>query len=121
MLVASGVDFGSGCEAAAALPPQVIGYIQTAIGCGGTIRRASGIAIEVTVGDPVCQGDIVETAADGRIGICFIDGTVFNLSGGACVELSEFVSESGGTSYSAFFVFLIASTFVKSLSKAECT
>ena len=82
MLVASGVEFGDGCKAAAALLPQVIGNIQTAIGCGGTIRRASGIAVQVMVGDPVCQGDVIETAADGRIGIRFIDGTVFNLSRG---------------------------------------
>ena len=98
MLVASGV--GGEREAVVAPPSQVIGYIQTAIGCGGTIRRASGIAVQVTVGDPVCQSDIIETTADGRIGIRFVDGTVFNLSDGACVELSEFVC-SDGTLHSA--------------------
>ena len=98
MLVASGV--GGEREAVVAPPSQVIGYIQTAIGCGGTIRRASGIAVQVTVDDPVCQSDIIETAADGRIGIRFVDGTVFNLSDGACVELSEFVC-SDGTLHSA--------------------
>src|SRR5438874_1852073 len=104
MLVASGVEFGGECEAPAALPPQMIGYIQTATGCGGTIRRASGIAAEVTAGDPVYQGDIIETAGDGRIRIRFVDGTFFDLSDGACLEPSEFVSESVGTSHSALFV-----------------
>jgi len=102
MLVASGVEFGDACMAAVGQLPQVIGNIQTAIGCG-TIRRASGIAVQVMVGDPVCLGDVIETAADGRIEIRFVDGTVFNLSRDARVELSEFVRDSNGTSQSALF------------------
>ena len=65
--------------------------------------RASGIAVQVMVGDPVCQGDVIETAADGRIGIRFIDGTVFNLSRSTRVVLNEFVCDSNGTSHSALF------------------
>jgi len=102
MLVASGVEFGDARMAALGQLPQVIGNIQTAIGCG-TIRRASGIAIQVMVGDPVCQGDVIETAADGRIEIRFVDGTVFNLSRDACVELSEFARDANGTLRSALF------------------
>jgi hypothetical protein len=63
-------------------PSQVIGNIQTVIG-SGTVTRADGAAIQVKVGDPVCQGDVIETAADGRIGIHFIDDTAFNLSSNA--------------------------------------
>jgi len=85
-----------------ALLPQVIGNIQTAIG-RGTLTRASGVAVQVMVGDPVCQGDVIETAADGRIGIRFIDGTVFNLSRSTRVVLDEFVCDSNGTSHSARF------------------
>ena len=102
MLVASGVEFGDACMAAVGPLPQVIGNIHTAIGCG-TIRRASGIAVQVMVGDPVCQGDVIETAADGRIEIRFVDGTVFNLSRDARVELSEFARDSNGTLRSALF------------------
>ena len=86
----------------AALLPQVIGHIQTVIG-SGTLARACGIAGEVKVGDPVCQGDVIETAADGRAGIRFIDGTTFNLSGGARMVLDEFVCDANGTSHSAVF------------------
>src|ERR1700688_5316568 len=100
MFVASRVE--SGNEGVLALLPQVTGYIQTAIGCG-TIRRASGIAVQVMVGDPVCQGDVIETAADGRIEIRFVDGTVFNLSRDARVELSEFARDPKGTLRSALF------------------
>src|SRR5258706_694907 len=86
----------------AALLPQVIGHIRTVIG-SGTLARACGIAGEVKVGDPVGQGDVIETAADGRAGIRFIDGTTFNLSGGARMVLDEFVCDANGTSQSALF------------------
>src|SRR6266567_5578439 len=102
MFVASRVEAGDECKAVVALLPQVIGNIQTAIG-SGTLTRASGIAVQVEVGDSVCQGDVIETAADGRIGIRFIDGTVFNLSNRTRVVLSEFVCGSNGTPHSALF------------------
>jgi VCBS repeat-containing protein len=102
MFVASRVESGDEGKAVVALLPQVIGHIQTTIGCG-TLRRASGIAVQVMVGDPVCQGDVIETAADGRVGIRFIDGTVFNLSSSTRVVLNEFVCDSNGTSHSALF------------------
>ncbi len=81
---------------------KVIGHIQTAIG-SGTVTRACGIAVQAKVGDPVCQGDVIETAADGRVGLRFIDGTGFNLSGGARMVLDEFVCDPNGTSHSALF------------------
>ena len=85
-----------------AVPAQVIGNIQTAIGLG-TLARASGVAVQVKVGDPVCQGDVIETAADGRVGIRFIDGTNFNLSSSARMVLNEFVCDADGISHSALF------------------
>src|SRR5258708_21277530 len=99
MLVASRVEFGN--EGVLALLPQVTGYIQTATGCG-TLRRANGIAVRVIVGDPVCQGDVIETAADGRIGIRFIAGTVFNLSVPPPVLLTD-VFPSTTASHSPLF------------------
>ena len=95
MFVASRVESGDEGKAVAGLLPQVIGNIQKAIGCG-TLSRASGIAVQVKVGDPVCQGDVIETAADGRIGIRFIDGTLFQLSGSTRAVLNEFVCDSAG-------------------------
>ena len=102
MFVACRVESEEECKAAAAVLPQIIGNIQTAIGCA-TLRRANGIAVQAMAGDPVCQGDVIETAADGRIGIRFIDGTVFNLSGGTRVVLDEFVCDASGTPHSALF------------------
>jgi VCBS repeat-containing protein len=98
MLVASHIE--SGDQAVAAALPQIIGTIDTAIGYG-TLRRAGGAAVEVTVGDPVHQGDVIETAADGQVGIRLIDGTLFMLSRGTRVVLDEFVCDPDGASHSA--------------------
>src|SRR5215475_11953540 len=87
-------------ESVAAPIPQVIGYVQTAIG-SSTLTRASGITARVKVGDPVCQGDAIETGADARVGIHFIDGTAFNLFSSANMVLNEFVCGSTGAFHSA--------------------
>ena len=99
MLVAFRVEFGDDGKAVAGLLSEVIGSIQTVKGCC-TIRRASGVAVQVSPGDPICQGDVIETAADGRIGICFLDGTVFDLFPGTRLALDEFVCDANGTSHS---------------------
>ncbi|WGR69832.1 MULTISPECIES: VCBS domain-containing protein [unclassified Bradyrhizobium] len=97
MLVASGVEARDGV--AAVLPHQIIGIVQTAIGYA-TLTRDGGIATQVSVGDPVCHSDIIEAAADGQVGILLIDDTVFNVSSGARIELSECVCQSDGTARS---------------------
>src|ERR1700722_4284550 len=100
MSVASGVEFGDACMAALGQLPDVIGNIETVIGCG-TVIRANGIAVQVMVGDAVCQGDCIEAAADGLIKIRFIDGTVFTLSRDTRMVLSEFARDSDGALRSA--------------------
>jgi tetratricopeptide (TPR) repeat protein len=54
-------------------------------------------------GDLVYQGDIVETGTDGVIGIVFLDGTSFNLSRNARIELSELIYNPRNNSNSTFF------------------
>ena len=66
-------------------------------------RVASGVAVQAKVGDPVFQGDVIETAANGRVSIRFIDGTTFNLSSGARMVLNEFVCDPSGALHSALF------------------
>jgi hypothetical protein len=43
------------------------------------------------VGDPIYLGDIVQTGADGRLGIAFTDGTAFDLSSNARMVMTEFI------------------------------
>ncbi|MBR0869061.1 VCBS domain-containing protein [Bradyrhizobium tropiciagri] len=83
--------------------PQLIGYIQSATGCS-TLWRANGTAVQAVAGLLVCEGDVVDTAADGRLAIHFIDGTVLNLSGDTRAQLNEYVSDSLCAPQSALFV-----------------
>src|SRR5262245_2252356 len=84
----------------AATTLQAVGRIRTAIG-PLTAMRASGVAVQLAAGDLVYQGDVIETEADGAVGIVFTDGTAFSLSAGARMTLNEFVYDPFGTSNSA--------------------
>jgi hypothetical protein len=46
---------------------------------------------------------VVQTGADGKVGITFTDGTAFNLSSNARMVLNEFVYDPNGTSNSTLF------------------
>jgi hypothetical protein len=77
-----------------------------------TIEHTNAVVAQVSlgnqpanakIGDPVYLGDVVQTKADGRVGITFTDGTAFNLSSNARIVLNEFVYDPKGTSNSTFF------------------
>jgi hypothetical protein len=87
------------CEAAPCLP---IGQIRTASGFV-TVTRAGGIVVTVKPGDFVHQGEVIETAVDGAVGITFTDGTSFSLSASARMSLDEFVCDPNGAANSALF------------------
>jgi hypothetical protein len=74
-----------------------------------TIEHASAVIVQASVsgqsgqtkvGDLVYLSDVVQTGADGRVGINFTDGTSFNLSSNARMVLSEFVYDPNGKSNS---------------------
>ena len=86
-----------------------IGKVITATG-SVTIEHASAVVVQANVsgqasqtkvGDVVYLGDVVQTGADGRVGINFTDGTSFNLSSNARMALSEFVYDPNGKSNSS--------------------
>jgi len=58
---------------------------------------------QTKVGDLVYLGDVVQTGADGRLGINFTDGSSFNLSSNARMALNEFVYDPNGQSNSTLF------------------
>ncbi len=57
-------------------------------------------AEEVKTGDSVYRGDVIRTGADGALNITFADGTSFNISSNARMELTEFVYDPKGHSNS---------------------
>ena len=95
---------------AADLETNSIGKVVTATG-SVTIEHASAVVVQANVpagsgagrtaiGDPVYKGDVVQTGADGKVGITFTDGTAFNLSSNARMVLNEFVYDPNGKSNS---------------------
>ena len=83
----------------AATFPFAIGEIAAVVG-SCTLARAGDDPVQIKLGDEVCRGDIIETAARGNVSIRFIDGTVFELADSARMVLREF---AGDTAPSARF------------------
>ena len=79
---------------------SAIGKIKTAIG-SVTIARANANVAQLSVGDFVYEGDLIETGIDGRVGILFVDGTTFHLYASARVVLDEFIYGAEKSSNSA--------------------
>ncbi|MGB9043974.1 MAG: hypothetical protein WCC81_16060, partial [Pseudolabrys sp.] len=74
-----------------------IGKIEAVVG-SCTLTRACDSPVQIKSGDPVCQGDVIETAAGGKVCIRFIDGTEFNLSDRARMVLTEFAGDAASPS-----------------------
>ena len=53
--------------------------------------RLDGNIFELSVGDPVFQGDTVETEGSGAVGLVFLDKTTLSLSEGGKMVLDELV------------------------------
>ena len=97
--------------AAQDLASEPIGKVVAATG-SVTIEHASAVVVQANVpgqagqtkvGDLVYLGDVVQTGADGRVGINFTDGTSFNLSSNARMALDEYVFDPKGKSNSTMF------------------
>lgn len=97
MSVAFGVGPRDGIVTA--VPLQIIGIVHTLFG-DVTLARDGGPAAQVSVGDLICRGDIIETAADSQIGLRLLDDTILSVSSRARIELCEFASDSDGLSRS---------------------
>ncbi|HZI31697.1 MAG TPA: hypothetical protein VFF11_05110, partial [Candidatus Binatia bacterium] len=67
----------------------LVGRIRSVVG-SCTLTAPGGPPREIKPGDAICQGDIIETAAGGKVGILFVDGTAFNLSDNARAVVKEF-------------------------------
>jgi tetratricopeptide (TPR) repeat protein len=101
---------GTSANSAAEIRP--IGKVVSASG-SVSIQRTTAVVLQANLGrnpnsaaragDLVYQGDIVETGADGVIGVAFLDGTSLNLSRNARIELNELVYNPKTNSNSTFF------------------
>lgn len=87
-----------------------IGKVESLDGTA-TAQRTDGTTVTLKVGDPVFQGDVVTTSADSKVGVTFIDQTVFTLSENARMVLDELVYSPGGSDNS-MLINLVQGTFV---------
>lgn len=87
-----------------------IGQVETLEGTAFA-TRANGQRVALSVGDPVYEDDLVETANDSNLGLTFLDETVFSLSPNARMILDEFVYEANGGNNS-MVMNLVEGTFV---------
>lgn len=76
------------------------------------VVRANGIRESIGAGDPIYQGDVIETADDAAVDVLFIDQTTFALGGDARLAIDKLVfdpdTQEGSSSYSVLkgmFVF----------------
>ena len=98
---------------AGSLESSPIGKVVTTSG-SVTVEHASAVIVQANLpaasgvgqtklGDLVYKADVVQTGADGKVGITFTDGTAFNLSSNARMVLDEFVYDPNGKSNSTLF------------------
>ncbi|GAB6051994.1 hypothetical protein JCM17960_08140 [Magnetospira thiophila] len=99
-------------EVAATTGQEPIGQVDTVDGTV-TVTHADGTKETLAKGDSVFQGDILETSADGAVGIVLADNSVFSLSDSGRMVLDEMVYDPGSQEGSASFALLTgAATFV---------
>jgi hypothetical protein len=88
-----------------------IGKVVTAEGTAtiehtGTVPLQAALPkgpIPAKVGELVYRGDVVQTAADGKVGLVFLDGTALNVLTNARMELNEYVFDANSKWNSSLF------------------
>jgi hypothetical protein len=96
-------------QPAAGLDANPIGKVLTATGTA-RIEHATAVVVQANlpttgidqakVGDLVYRGDVIQTGLDGALAVVFVDGTSFNVSSNARMEVNEFVYDPKGDSNS---------------------
>jgi len=73
---------------------QPIGQVESIEGTVTAIR-ANGEKVELQVGDPVFQGDVLESADDSAVGVVLADESTFSMAEGGKMVLDEMVYDPG--------------------------
>lgn len=96
-------------QPSAELDANPIGKVLTATGTARIDHTAAvvvqahlptGGVGQAKIGDVVYRGDVIQTGADGALSVVFADGTSFNVSSNARMEVNEFVYDPKGNSNS---------------------
>ena len=73
---------------------EPVGKVETVEGTV-IVQRADGTEVALQKGDPVFQGDVLETGPEGALGIVFVDDSTFSLAEDARLTLDEVVYDPG--------------------------
>ncbi|MBT4039595.1 MAG: hypothetical protein HOC63_01340 [Rhodospirillales bacterium] len=71
-----------------------IGTVEDAAG-SVFATRVDGTRVELEIGDPVFQGDIIESGPDGSVGIVLADDTTFSMGEDGSMVLDEMIYDPG--------------------------
>jgi Ca2+-binding RTX toxin-like protein len=103
---------GQYAQAGDVSPGEPIGTVETLEG-SVVVTRTDGTQVQLELGDPVYQGDVLETGADGSIGITLADTSTFSLGVDGRMVLDELVYDPVKQDGSATFSLLAgAATFL---------
>ena len=88
-----------------------IGKVVTLEGTASS-QHTDGVKDELAIGSAVYQGDVVETGADTKLGISFIDKTLFSLSANARMVLDEVIFNPAEPANNSMVMNLVQGAFV---------
>ncbi|MBL4690336.1 MAG: FecR domain-containing protein, partial [Rhodospirillales bacterium] len=85
---------GQYAQAGPTAAKEPIGHVETTSG-GTEVVRVDGTRVTLQQGDPLFLGDILETGADGAVGIVFADESTLSLGESGRMTLDEMVYDPG--------------------------
>ncbi|MCH8113634.1 MAG: FecR domain-containing protein, partial [Proteobacteria bacterium] len=100
---------GQYAQAAPGGAGQAIGEVTAAEGAV-TALRTDGTRVQLAEGDPIFEGDVLQTGADASVKVRFADGTRFALGESARMTIDELIYDPGANQGSALFS-LVQGTF----------
>ena len=100
-LVLWGVAPARAQQPAAASAGHAVGAVAVVQGGASVTRSTATTALKVK--DAIFKGDVLQTAANGTLGITFADATVFSLRPNSRIAVDEFVYQDGGGANAAAF------------------
>lgn len=80
---------------------DAVGSVASLQGSASVTRRKAASALQVR--DDIFAGDVLQTGADGTLGITFDDDTTFTLTPNSQISVDDFVYQQGGSSNAAVF------------------
>jgi large repetitive protein len=90
--MSAGTDNGQVAQAPGGAEP--VGQVESMSGTVVAVR-ADGTRVELNTGDPIYQGDTLETGADGSVGVVLADQTTFSMANNGQMVIDQMVYDPG--------------------------